>query len=125
MILAWNLKNLKPDAASGRKTRRLGAQLETLAQQLVAQHLRMSPHVEPGVGDASTARTASTVPVPANVFGVSGDAVPALRAGPRRLRAPLRHCVVVASAPVRVDLAGGWSDTPPICYESAGAVSVV
>ena len=31
--------------------------------------------------------------------------------------------VVVANAPVRIDLAGGWSDTPPICYETQGAVS--
>ena len=30
--------------------------------------------------------------------------------------------VVVANAPVRIDLAGGWSDTPPICYETEGAV---
>ncbi len=29
---------------------------------------------------------------------------------------------VWASAPVRVDLAGGWSDTPPICTELGGAV---
>ena len=33
--------------------------------------------------------------------------------------------VIVASAPVRVDLAGGWSDTPPICYETEGAVSLI
>jgi hypothetical protein len=33
--------------------------------------------------------------------------------------------VIVASAPVRVDLAGGWSDTPPICYETEGAVSKI
>ena len=32
--------------------------------------------------------------------------------------------IVVANAPVRIDLAGGWSDTPPICYETAGAVSI-
>jgi hypothetical protein len=25
--------------------------------------------------------------------------------------------VAVVQAPARVDLAGGWSDTPPICYE--------
>lgn len=31
--------------------------------------------------------------------------------------------VVVSRAPVRVDIAGGWSDTPPICYESSGSVS--
>lgn len=29
---------------------------------------------------------------------------------------------VVATAPVRVDLAGGWSDTPPICHELGGTV---
>lgn len=33
-----------------------------------------------------------------------------------------RRVVIVASAPVRVDLAGGWSDTPPISYETEGAV---
>ena len=31
--------------------------------------------------------------------------------------------IIVANAPVRIDLAGGWSDTPPICYETVGAVS--
>lgn len=30
--------------------------------------------------------------------------------------------MVVATSPVRVDLAGGWSDTPPICQEVGGAV---
>lgn len=30
---------------------------------------------------------------------------------------------VVSTAPVRVDLSGGWSDTPPICYEYGGAVA--
>jgi fucokinase len=29
---------------------------------------------------------------------------------------------VWASAPVRIDLAGGWSDTPPLCIEHGGAV---
>ena len=30
---------------------------------------------------------------------------------------------VVATAPARVDLAGGWSDTPPVCYEYGSAVT--
>lgn len=30
--------------------------------------------------------------------------------------------VFVAKAPVRIDLAGGWSDTPPCSYETDGAV---
>ena len=29
---------------------------------------------------------------------------------------------VIASAPGRIDIAGGWSDTPPICYEHGGSV---
>jgi fucokinase len=29
---------------------------------------------------------------------------------------------VWASAPVRIDLAGGWSDTPPLCIEHGGSV---
>ena len=39
----------------------------------------------------------------------------------------MRHSVgvgvwVEAHAPARLDLAGGWTDTPPICYEQGGAV---
>ena len=30
--------------------------------------------------------------------------------------------MVVATSPVRIDLAGGWSDTPPICHELGGTV---
>jgi fucokinase len=33
-----------------------------------------------------------------------------------------RDQAVWASAPVRVDLAGGWSDTPPLCIEHGGCV---
>ena len=31
---------------------------------------------------------------------------------------------VIASAPARIDLSGGWSDTPPISYEFGGVISV-
>lgn len=38
-------------------------------------------------------------------------------------RAAILHDQVVwAKSPVRIDLAGGWSDTPPICNERGGAV---
>ena len=41
----------------------------------------------------------------------------------RPARAAVLHDQAVwASAPVRMDLAGGWSDTPPICNEAGGAV---
>ncbi len=38
---------------------------------------------------------------------------------PRRLR-PGR--IITAAAPVRIDLSGGWSDTPPYCFERGGHV---
>lgn len=43
---------------------------------------------------------------------------------PSALLAPPQRTdkVCVASSPVRVDCAGGWSDTPPICYDQGGAV---
>ena len=31
--------------------------------------------------------------------------------------------VVTASCPSRIDLAGGWTDTPPIAFENGGAVT--
>jgi galactokinase/mevalonate kinase-like predicted kinase len=36
---------------------------------------------------------------------------------------PRRDKWVISVAPARVDLAGGWSDTPPICYEYGGSVT--
>ena len=39
-----------------------------------------------------------------------------------RAAAILRDQVVWVTSPVRIDLAGGWSDTPPICLEQGGAV---
>lgn len=32
---------------------------------------------------------------------------------------------VLAECPARIDIAGGWSDTPPITYEHGGAVATV
>ena len=40
---------------------------------------------------------------------------------PRTSPTPTKHWVL-AKAPARIDLAGGWSDTPPVCYEHGGAV---
>lgn len=39
------------------------------------------------------------------------------------IRSPSTNLAVLSYAPVRIDLAGGWSDTPPICYDLGGAVS--
>ena len=35
---------------------------------------------------------------------------------------PNQNKIVVASCPARLDLSGGWTDTPPICYELGGKV---
>ena len=36
---------------------------------------------------------------------------------------PIYDKWVVATAPARIDLSGGWSDTPPICYEFGSSVT--
>jgi fucokinase len=33
-----------------------------------------------------------------------------------------KHRQVTVECPVRLDLSGGWTDTPPICYEHGGSV---
>ncbi len=33
-----------------------------------------------------------------------------------------KHRRVTVECPVRLDLSGGWTDTPPICYEHGGSV---
>lgn len=32
---------------------------------------------------------------------------------------------ILAECPARIDVSGGWSDTPPITYEHGGAVTIV
>ncbi|CAF3754796.1 unnamed protein product [Adineta steineri] len=34
----------------------------------------------------------------------------------------IKHRQVTVECPVRLDLSGGWTDTPPICYEHGGSV---
>lgn len=69
-----------------------------------------------------TTRTAAALR--ARAFAAVGDAVLSQCAVPARpTRAVILHDQAVwTSMPVRVDLAGGWSDTPPICNEVGGAV---
>jgi galactokinase/mevalonate kinase-like predicted kinase len=38
---------------------------------------------------------------------------------------PLCNSWVIAAAPARIDLSGGWSDTPPICFEYGSSVTGV
>ena len=59
-----------------------------------------------------------------DAFNAVGEAVLAAYELPRSPpRAVILHDQAVwTSTPVRIDLAGGWSDTPPICNEVGGSV---
>jgi fucokinase len=59
----------------------------------------------------------------------TSEGVLARRPGPSRSTAQTRREVglppnteITATAPVRLDLSGGWSDTPPYCFERGGHV---
>jgi hypothetical protein len=71
--------------------------------------------------NAGTTATATSQSTDAMSINLSGAAAPA---APTAATALAPGVVVVANAPVRIDIAGGWSDTPPNCYETAGAVSI-
>ena len=45
-----------------------------------------------------------------------------IRVTPASGERPPVGVAVVASCPARLDLSGGWTDTPPICYEMGGKV---
>ena len=72
------------------------------------------------IAQSSTARTAARTAAMAAV----GVAVARDAPMPREVRsfAVRQDQAVWASAPVRIDLAGGWSDTPPLCIEHGGSV---
>lgn len=69
---------------------------------------------------ARVAGAAPGVSLRAGVAEAVGAGVPLPEAPARARLGPGQ--MVIATAPVRIDLAGGWSDTPPICQELGGAV---
>jgi hypothetical protein len=77
-------------------------EIERYAQRLVAQDIQRS--------------------LQAQMLSCEADAVTIAAGVEAPLFAPQWDTVVVTRAPVRIDLAGGWSDTPPICYELSGSV---
>ena len=84
------------------KVRPLSEVVEDYAKRLVAQHVQYSLH------------STSLAQQPICTTDPTGSITHFQ---------PMRDMVVVTRAPVRIDLAGGWSDTPPICYETSGSVS--
>lgn len=85
--------------------------LEAVSQKLVSYHIKYSLHMRLGSLSAlSSAAASGLYPAPALQSINSSNFL------------MKRSAAVVARACVRIDLAGGWSDTPPCCYETAGSV---
>jgi len=80
----------------------------------------------PGSGrECSRSSFGSPIPDPqAAAFAAVAESVALSFETPRKPRpaAILHDQVVWVTTPVRIDFAGGWSDTPPICTEQGGAV---
>lgn len=114
---------IAPDDSSDSE---LSAALEDIAQSFVALHMRYSLDCYSSAQtSAAFCGTIPSAPAPTSTPAlepVSGALSSSTNQGHKY--AALRDCVVLSRAPVRVDLAGGWSDTPPICYEMSGAVRI-
>ncbi len=101
---------------------------EAAARAAPLERARLARCAELLVAEHAAARAAWDAHFAASPEAVAADAVAeivqqqvALPTEPSRAAtAPGR--TVVATSPVRIDLAGGWSDTPPICHELGGAV---
>lgn len=131
-VLRTLLPMLTKAASDGGPTgapRALIALAETLgaARQSQSAAMRLAPPAVPltwlATGGSQTPTEATTV---AEYEAAAAHAIAACVAtaevtstdGP----SPKPGAWASAIAPARVDLAGGWSDTPPICYEAGGRV---
>ena len=119
--LLANLPGLKPAAAAGRalcakarKLRERGPEELTQAASLLAQAARLLTRAgyEREAGESESL-----------AFACIQDAVGAgaIEAADHTL-GEWRHERVQVSAPPRIDLGGGWSDTPPFCFDWGGTV---
>ncbi len=119
------LERVQPQALLARRE-------ETLAPLRAAHPLRTIESLTQPIARARMAaflaQPRATAPLNSalreRAFREVGDAVLATHDLPRAApRAVILHDQAVwTSMPVRVDLAGGWSDTPPICNEVGGSV---
>jgi fucokinase len=119
--LVANLPGLAPAAAAGRSLRTRAVELckdnaENLT--LAASHLMQASRLLDRAGLAQEAGLAQD-----EAFTCIQNAV---RAGTARDEKPApsawRFQRVHVSAPPRIDLGGGWSDTPPFCFDWGGTV---
>ena len=119
--LLANLPGLGPAAAAGRALRAHADELRAgSADQftLAASHLMQAARLLSRAGREAEAASAE-----ADAFICIQDAV---RAGStesaEQAPSPWQFERVQVSAPPRIDLGGGWSDTPPFCFDWGGTV---
>lgn len=119
--LLANLPGLGPAAAAGRALRAHADHLRAGSADnftLAASHLMQAARLLGRAGREEEAATAE-----ADAFSCIHDAVRAsTNAGAERVPAPWQYERVQVSAPPRIDLGGGWSDTPPFCFDWGGTV---
>jgi len=119
--LLANLPGLAPAAAAGRTLKNRAEQLRvenpdnlTQAASLLMQAERLLHRAGFDQEAAQADSEAFACIQDAVRQGTVGDMEPAL--------SPWRFDRVQVSAPPRIDLGGGWSDTPPFCFDWGGTV---
>jgi fucokinase len=119
--LLANLPGLGPAAAAGRALRAHADRLRAgPADQftLAASHLVQAARLLGRAGRETEAASAE-----ADAFACIQDAVRACpTVGVEQAPSPWQFERVQVSAPARIDLGGGWSDTPPFCFDWGGTV---
>jgi fucokinase len=119
--LLANLPGLGPAAAAGRALRAHADGLRAGSADdftLAASHLMQAARLLGRAGREAEAATAE-----AEAFTCIQDAVRAgSTAAAEHAPVPWQFERVQVSAPPRIDLGGGWSDTPPFCFDWGGTV---
>jgi fucokinase len=119
--LLANLPGLAPAAAAGRSLRNRAEDLRKRSPKdltLAASHLVQAARLLGRAGLALEADSAES-----EAFICIQDAVrEGTAADSERMPGPWRLEHVHVSAPPRIDLGGGWSDTPPFCFDWGGTV---
>jgi fucokinase len=119
--LLANLPGLAPAAAAGRTLRTRAEELRNRKPEdltLAASYLMQAAHLLDRAGFEPEAKLAE-----GKAFTYIQDACREAIAGDvERLPAPWQFERVRVSAPPRIDFGGGWSDTPPFCFDWGGTV---
>jgi len=119
--LLANLPGLAPAAEAGRALRQRAEALRSHGPAELthaASHLAQAARLLARAGFAREAEESN-----AAAFACIRDAVAAAVGGAHAQRPEAWQCERIhVSAPPRIDLGGGWSDTPPFCFDWGGTV---